>query len=517
MIRTFCNLMIIIAFASCGGTRESNDNARTRNGSVSIEWPKGWPKEGFQPHNAHKYGFDISPNYPYDPTKISKTIAKEDSIVYMSILTGDIGYTNVFTDSGLAINFEYYYCDPDTYKKLFFLRDILASEGQKHELTINSSDEKIALCKTIGADTIKIQELHTYHYDLKNDYNFYAYTWGDKNDNSIRHQMIYDKNGTFWQGFDDVYGQAIVKHGKITSKFRETEHYDVYEGDKIVKEVDIKYILTRAKGSYFERCSKGDIDRFMDTIQIKGGLEGERRIIIQLGYPIKRFWPLQKKFNNDEIEICDPPPLNLTYDDNPKLKSTLRLEPIGFKDRNNNDCDAVLDVPVTWNSSENAWILDLGGGRTKIATLSDVNPDCAVLVDTATVDSVKYIEEIPTGSVAVAKDKGRATVVILPWLGDMTLKTGLHELGHTIGLTDVNDALLSTRITDEHMEGNLMHSSHKRKGRMLRNRGMVPSDLKEQSMSCSNKVDGKCVELQWDCLRKKSGACLLPNLDPYLR
>jgi len=511
MIKIFCSLMIIIVFVSCAGTND-NDGTQTRSATVSIEWPKGWPKEGFQPHKEHKYGFDISPNYPYDPTKTSKIIAKEDSIVYMSIPTGGIGYTNVFIDSGFAINFEYYYCDPDTYKELYSLGDIPASKDQKHELTIdNYSEEKIALCKTFGEDTIKIHELHKKAYSWKEDYNFYAYTWGDEYDNSIRHQMIHDKNGTFWKGFDDVYGQAIVKHGEIKKKFRKLEYYEVYEGGVLVEEIDIKYILTRARGNYMERCSKGDIDRFMDTIQIKGGLEGERRVIIQLGYPIKRFWPLQKKFNNDEIEICDSPPLNLERDDNPKLKSTLRLEPIGYKDRNNNDCGAVLDVPVTWNSSKNAWILDLGGGYTKVATLRDVNPDCAVLVDTATADLVKYIEEIPTKAVAVAREKGIATVIILPWLGSYTKRTAYHELGHTIGLTDINDARLSTRITNEHEEGNLMHSSYERKGIMLRSRGMVPDESKD----CKGKAN--CVELQWDCLHKKSEACLLPNLDPYLR
>jgi len=384
-----------------------------------------------------------------------------------------------------------------------------ASVSQKHELPINNySGEKIALCKTFGKDTIKIHELHAYHYDWKRDYNFKTYIFGDRELNNNRHQLV--NSNSFWNEFNKTYRQAIVEHGRLSLNFKDPI-YITTEYDNHLTGEEIKYILSRARGSYTPRCTRGDIDRFMDTVELNANYGENRRVILQLGYPIKRFWPLQARLNG-EIDICGSNSMGSEND--PKTINSLVLEPLNGKNLRGEDCSA-FDAFVTWDNSKGTWMLNYYNGNklyTQVASTKNVDPECVVFMDTVSRD-YKYLEELPLRTAALAKEKGKATVVILPWLGDITLKVALHELGHTIGLTDVNDARLSTRITDEHIEGNLMHSSHTRKGRTLRNRGMVPDD----SGDCGNRSGKECIELQWDCLHKKSGACLKPNLDPALR
>jgi len=500
MVRTFFCLIAIWLFVSCSFSPEPEyDNRYLRaseqqqiknNDGTPIEWPKGWPKEGFQfNENLTFYGFDISPNYPY---VTGKTLTKEDSIAYVSIPRYGDTRINVFTDSGYAINYDYYYCDPDNYKPIFD-SEIPAQERQKHELIIDEKlKEKIALCKSFDGNIKKIQELHTNVYDWK-DYNFQTYILGNVNANEIRHNLI--KNNFFWSQYDRTYNQAIVKRGITWNSYKETGGY----------------VFVRARGNYGDGCVDGDITRLMKEIDSNVvSRKIERRIMIQLGYPIKVFWPLEKK-GNGEIDLCGTPYTDLKRRVNLSLKTLVSIK----------GCSNLeSDVYVAWNDSKEAWVLTYSDGKQEIATEKNVNTKCAVFASVEDSDN-SSIEEIPEGNVAITKNtygSKKAAISILPWLGDMTTKIAIHELGHTMGLTDVNDAFLSSKINNESKEGNLMHPAYLRKGYRLRYRGMVPMDDKEQNINgCSNKVGGKCVEIQWDCLHKKQGSCLVPTLDPYLR
>ncbi len=499
MVKIFCCLGAVWLLMSCATEPPSGNDGSQGFGGNSIPWPANWPKEGFlEPHESHAYGFDISPNFP------NAIKDREDSIAYISTPTNGKGYVKVFTDTGYATDYDYYYCDPNTLNRLEELPSILAKEFKEHRLEVGiSSIEKIALCRSFLGKAYKVNELHNKAYDLKDDYSFYAYSWGDRSKPHPRHQMINEKS--FWHEFNAVYRQAIVGHGNVNMEFSEPEYY--YIGNEKEK---IEYILSRARGDYDEDCIKGEIDKFIDEIQYDGGLEGEKRVIIQLGYPVKNFWPL--KSQGGRIEICGS---RFRYDD-PKSKNTLILVPISPED--NKDCEA-LDARVKWDNPQNAWVLIFPNSSTEIATTSNVDPNCAVFMDTATPDSPAYIGEIPINSVAVANTNGGATVVILPWVNDadVTKRVAYHELGHAMGLTDVLDNLLSDKITQNTNQGNLMHSNSSWKGIRLRNRGMVPSEPNERNGPCKNKLGGYCVELQWDCLHKESGACLLPDLDPYFR
>jgi len=502
MIRVFCYLMIMGLLVSCGGqTYVGNDGYQGNTILDTIPWPAGWPREGFlKPGANHRYGFDISPNYPYVNGKI---VTREDSTAYISFPIGETGYVTVFTDSGYGANdYTYYYCNPDNMGDLG-LDYIDAETYREHEYKVDQlSKEKIALCRSGYENKQKIHELHTHGYKWKDDYNFYIYTFG-------KGGIIND--GSFWPEFDGIYGQAIVKHGQLKTKQRDPIITELYQGDKLIGTTNRDYILSRARGDYkYKDCVKGEIDKFMDTVQYNSGIAGERRVVVQLDQPIRRFWPLKAGFG-DKIELCGS---NYNYENDPKNVRSLKLSVIFEKDENGRACRA-LNALVTWSNAENAWILTNEKGD-QVASTSNVNPKCAIFLDTTDYYSVNYIEEITLGNAAETKVKGKAAVVILPY--STNTRTALHELGHSMGLTDVNDAYLSTSMTDNHKEGNLMHSSYTRKGLMLRNRGMVPEKEEERTdPNCRNYVSRNCVELQWDCLHKESNACLAPTLDPYLR
>lgn len=512
-------MVTMLMAASCGTNFGALDSSQTGfDDGTPHEWPEEYPKEGFQSHAEHKYGFDFSPNYP-------KVKNGEDGIAHISIPIGGTGYVTVFIDSVEAIDNEYYYCDPDNHNiridmrnhflgkisttSYIFIPNDLLGHTQEHALKIdNSIEEKIALCKESSDEVpVKVHELRTYRYELKKDYNFSTYIWGDEWNGSLRHQLINAPG--FWDEFNKTYRQAVVEHGGISKNWAEPLYWEVYENGEYT-DVLKEYILTRARAmvNYPSHCAKGELDRFMDTVEANKGYKGEKRVIVQLGYPVKRFWPLQKGSSN-KIEICGP---SSFYSENdPKKNSSLRLEPFNGKGCEEEE---VWDVPVAWSSTQQAWILDFGNDVKRIATTSDIKkPECAIFVDTTSQTSAEYIEEI-TGNknVAQAKDKGKATIIILPWLGEKTARAAIHELGHAMGLTDVDDARLSNSITNDSKEGNLMHSSDERKGFKLRKRGMHPSDPRD----CASK-GVNCVEHQWDCLHKKDNACLVPNLDPHLR
>jgi hypothetical protein len=510
MVKIFFSLSFMCLFVSCFFKNEPEFDLRDlklseqqqikNSDGTPLEWPKNWPKEGFALSGSLYgfYGFDISPNYPYVS---GKTLAREDSIAYVSTLRGgNQPSILVFTDSGYAINYDYYYCNPDDKKPIPSAPEIQAKEYQKHYFFANGNFKKIALCKSFDGNSEKIQELHTYVYDLEY-YNFQTYILGNENVVDVRHRLL--KDAFFWSEFNKTYRQAVVEKGNHKNSYRETGGY----------------VFVRAEGSYTDGCVKGDIARLMDEIDSKVNNGGhERRVMIQLGYPVRRFWPL--KANEDKIGFCGTPSSSEQDIKADVLinKVNLRLKKLTYIEGCNSKLES--DAYVTWSSSEKSWVLVYSDGRREAANTENVDTKCMVFMDEADVGN-GHIEEIPHGSAAVTINthgSEKAAIAILPWLGNMTMRTGVHELGHTMGLTDVNDAFLSGRINNESAEGNIMHTSNERKGYMLRYRGMVPWEEKEQDRNgCTNKAGGKCAELQWECLHKKPGACLVPALDPTLR
>jgi len=475
--------------------------------------------DGFYLNKEHKYGFDRYPmskgntivdldsviEYVLDSiyerafyTKYDRSYntinnhewgKNTDNIVYLSVLKGDSGKVtlkiNQMPDAGSSKSYNYYICKPDYPYEL-----IAAIDNSKKEISYtispneNISEEIIALCKKNYVGTQKVQELHIKHYAWK-EYPFYVYILGDEtNKTSDRHQLLNSTN--FWNLFDSVYAQAVVKHdrARLVGEF---------------KAMGKGYVLTKANGNYKGCNYISDIDSAISKINSRVNERGTMRNIIQVGYPTKRFWPLEFDENNN-IKICGT------------LDSTLSpiLNPDKFKlELETSRCAAEVKIAsATVSKKGNVWMLN----DALIATKDNVDPECMVFAE-AEQDNDTYVGEV---KILGKKDTdaimqtypGPSLVVIQPWLDTATAKTALHELGHTMGLMDLRK-ISPSFIDNNNEENNLMIQSGPAKSLRLRQRGILSIGI-QKFESINAIVPGyefPGLEFQWGCLRGADFSC----------
>ncbi|MDR3000612.1 MAG: hypothetical protein LBU89_05035 [Fibromonadaceae bacterium] len=462
--------------------------------------------DGFFPNKEHPYGFDRH-------TKPGNN--RLDSIVYASVLDGGYGKVNLKINQGPGNSlgsFYYYICDPESkypYRSLATIDNLINEQSYTFTASIAEDGDvkKIALCKVDKVGTEIVQELHIYPYNWKDDYDFYIYILGDSLNGDSRHQLL--RSEEFWDLFDTVFSQAVVKYGRLFGEY---------------KTVDRGYILTRVNGRYTGCANSSAINEAVSYLSTNALRGGQKRNVIQVGYPTKRFWPLRGD-GNGNIQICGTPILDQSPT-RPDLELELELETLP-----NSECSKI-EADVIRDRSRGVWMLRYKDGKPEeIATVDNVNLDCMVFADANLGD---YVGEIGN-SAALATPYLYTTIVIQPWLGDSTAKTALHELGHTMGLMDIlREPPSYTEYNDE--ENNLMTQGGGAKSLRLRKRGIqaIEEIFSLASADCSYifTLDGvevdserweeagveselKCIEYQWDCLHNVKGACINPILDPY--
>jgi len=502
--------------------------------------------DGFFPNKEHKYGFD---RYPVSEnmgkyvsigdigiggiTDIADSIINEtsncgtqscededtniiwnyergrkntDSIVYISILDGDSGKVNlkINQDFGSSLKlYDYYICKPD------YPYEIVATiDNSEKEIpyTISSVENKIALCKESEVGPQKVQELEISSYGWKL-YDFYVYILGDSTDGSERHQLLNSTN--FWDLFDSVYAQAVVKHdsSRLFGEF---------------KAIDRGYVLTKANGDYSGCSYSSDIDNAIKEVRTNVKNRGVERNIIQVGYPTKRVWPLKVDVNGD-IQICGKP----AEKENP-LDFKLKLEILPYP-----NCSEKIEASVKRDEDRGVWMLEYKDGRQEDAKANkqgeegNVDPECMVFAEIEAKNS-NYVGEVKI----LGNSKTRAImepyfefslfplylaiskIVILPWLEDSTAKTALHELGHSIGLMDMDNISPSYVGEDNNEENNLMVHIGDMNSLKLRKRGILTIDGIAREGFIVLYINGlkynfRSIEYQWDCLHGKSKACTL--------
>jgi len=486
--------------------------------------------DGFFPNKEHPYGFDRYPvseqigidyvsidgianriidtllaqandsTYTYSVTDTWSPILNHkrgmkntDSIVYISVLKGDSGKVNlkINQDFGSSLKlYNYYICTPDSPYDTIAIID---NSQREIPYTIYSNEKKIALCKESEVGPQKVQELEISSYDWKLN-GFYVYILGDSTDKSNeRHQLLNSTN--FWDLFDSVYAQAVVKHDS-SHLFGE------------FKFIDRGYVLTKVNGSYPNYCDRSsDINNAEKEIRsniINGGL---RRNIIQVGYPTKRFWPLRKDENNN-IQICGRPTLN------PSSGFDLKLEMLP-----DSNCSEKIEAYVNRDEDKGVWRLKYNDGRQEYATGSNVNTTCMVFV--AEVEDDNYVGEVrasakeSTAAVTIpyydispySPSLIIASIIIQPWLGSSTVKTALHELGHSMGLLDILK-IPPSYMESNSEENNLMVQGSSIKSLKLRRRGVLATTDSLVVIEGVGSVIG--LEFQWDCLHNKSDSCVNP-------
>jgi|GEM_PF-6774753 len=457
MIRIFYCLVVTWLFTSCSGDIDLGP-VDDKEGQNFTPTPSGRVVEGFQKHTNHVYGFD-----------------SDGDVVHISLPRDQIGYVKVLTDKVQAEDFDYFYCDLDG-ALLSDLEYIPADKMQEHTLKIevNFLRKEIALCKEKKDWTnLKIiQKLYIHRYPWKT-YNFYVYTFG--NSSASQYEFMYSDRNSFWNDFNNVYNQAIVEYNVITNYKRDA----VY-----LSNTKRPYILSRARGNYddyaydFVKCAEGDIGKVINEMEETAF--PNRNAVIQVDSPVKRFWPLKKGKNFlENIEICGSPDIDQDPTRLQNINIVLELLPNTSPDLNCTD-RIIHGITVRWY--EKAWFLVYDDGDMELATIDNAHPECAVFAEknAKALGQEQNIGEISFGRGAetIRKPNEKVTTAILPWQGSLnaTKTVALHELGHTMGLEDVN------------LSSNLMHYANNGTNRILQKRGV------------NSYKNGK-QEFQWECLQ----------------
>ena len=457
------------SFLACSSNPPPKQEKVSLTAAILPEWKR--ETTGFFPHKDHKYGFDRHPD------------KNKDSIVYASVLRGDNGFVTIYIHPFYTFFqvLDYYICDPDSPYPYTSIQDIDDSESrQTYAFTAKDEVKKLGLCFKSKRRTRIAQTLEIHPYDWK-EYDFEAYIFGDKNKNDDRNQLIH--RDEFWNTFDTVFAQAVVRHnGKNLKK----EHIHDDRG----------YILSRAWGNYKDKgrirdtCVAGDVMRKVNDIQENSGYNNKRRAIIQVGYPVKKFWPLSANINDtNNIKICGHP--------GDAIPRKLELERIS----NSGVCkDVIVPKAFAISGPGDFWTLEYENGDKKTANLNNIDTACVVFVEAKTSNKVEEIGDEHYGKVhGVMMPNYYANVAVVAWLNNSkAIQSGvsLHELGHTMGLYDLNDEPVSYNAENS-IENNLMYWGPQEKGGgyKLRKRGIKTVEIPEYGNTIR-------IDYQWDCLQQ---------------
>jgi len=448
-----------------------------------------WPQEGFQAVENYPYGFDYIPN---------------DNVVHISLLNDSYEDVDIYINTAYGVNFDYYLCP--TNDANVFLEEI-PNKKEKFTYSINSAFGDMALCKEEkgGIYKAKIQELHVHSYE-EQKYDFQVVVLGNPNELTPTPENQLLNSNDFWSTFNKYYRQALIEHGSLNAKkifSAGTRKIKQSINDENVKEVQKNYVLTKAREAIDEKinnCSnRGDIGNVIKTIENNAQNGYPRRSILQIGYPTKRFWPLTGGYY---VDICG------TYDfaDNPKTNSSLSLELEPLPDAGPECLSTIAEADVFWSGTN--WKVKFKDGTgTYDASQYNADPNCVVFVEKQTKSLGTYVGEISGFPTLAETYLGpQATIVKLPWLENRlkTTRTALHELGHAMGLLDI-DSDYNYNFTNSSEQGNLMHYNDLKTGYKLRKRSMTvhPNINKREN--------------QWDCLQKidKNKNCAEPTIDKW--
>jgi hypothetical protein len=460
---------------------------------LPVSEPFSWNSlHGFRPNNEHLYGSDkhVNPTEEYQEN------------MNVSVKIGMEGFVDVFINTDMDEGYSYFICDEQKNR----LYDISVEDEntglyiEKIEFTefvVGGGGEKQALwlCGEYGGELHLIQELSIYFYEEKS-IDFSIFYNGDLS--NAPNGLIFHEE--FWNSFDDVYSQAVVRHGGLQiSNILYT--YSINDGNN-TRSTPKNYYLTKISNPDNSCNYKGDLEKEMDNIidNIRAGVYGSRTIW-PLGLPTKDFWELKISSNGTDVEICGNPdelpvsgqiyellprdnhPISLINGQLPQVKKNGNGFEIKEFDANGN---LVWNPLTIQNVAVNATIL----AKKAPSSLDDQNVS-SIFEDPLAAAITKFITQ--SDSQPLEPQNVIGALAVIKWQGeDSFTRNVLHEMGHTLSLFDLER--FSNAIDSESEQGNLMYYMMQ-KGTMLRNR------IIDQVASGTAIANGE-YDMQWDCLQR---------------
>ena len=227
----------------------------------------------------------------------------------------------------------------------------------------------------------------------------------------------------------------------------------------------------------------------------------DKRVIMGFGIPTRKFWTFRENFGGG-IEPCTE---GISTNDQPQPNTVYDLGMIYSTD---DDCAVYADYKLKWHYGADWDVSDDGGlSWRSIKNLSSVediiDPRCNVLLEekhqlTFSKGTSNQYFNAHISSTSRAETKYLTLNGMGNYIGAVSLnpyteenyRFVLHELGHLLGLEDVEDLSNLGLKNKESSEGNLMFKFDQN-GVKLRNRPMLSKD-------------GTHYEKQWDCLHRLS-------------
>lgn len=473
MVRKIIAFVSVVFFAAlflaCSSNPPKPEDWPSNAKETNI--PKDYDKIGFFQHPEHTYGFDRHP----DPKNGIGVVAhvstfKETDAIVTARVSDELDY-------------DYFICNQNKER----IKSI-GSTKSDYRYAIPTGDFKagdgiqVALCRERKGKTQKLQELYVHPYDWK-EYDFGAYILGDETTDMSK-LLVHDPK--FWVSVDSTFAQAVVRHreGGLDEKFTSNNK---------------GYVLMRANGNYYG-CDYYDSDIDMVVREIVNDKKAKRKNIIQINYPTRRFWPLKSEDEEDdesEVKICGKPI------DKAEAFNDLRLE---LSPDPEDHCPTSVGNVKVFNK-DGIWKLDYGN-RIEDAIKENADPRCFVFAETKTgtyfgdsdddnaVAFTSYIRDYFRGDVT-------HSIAVLPATAYNAKRSAIHELGHTIGLSDVYDIPLAC-ITPNKDKGtrNEMYTvckENEENNLMFFTVGSEKYKLRKRSIKTANEPG---YENQWECLRR---------------
>lgn len=529
---------LLIVLTGCGGTTDAESQSYTaeQGDPKKINGPR--PVTGFFIHASNPGLFDKIPN------------GTESDIVYLLKKKSEDGYvkaTIAFPKSASssgpessssddsdeeAPNLKNIYCFSKTSEMEEEGKEIDCNSPGQVEITYDQSDiENGYVTKDIEIKEGNVGEpdfygLYTYSKDSENKptklAKLHVYTYYE---DEFRIKVLNVGNNFFLgNGNFEQISKSFFSYVAIKINY-ESENYELrtIRDDGYAKANDYGidgYLAVR--GSRRDDCYEGNSNErlMIDDIElIKSDIEEHRydmRIAVGLGLPTRDYWTFSDPdpFKDKDLEVCidgsDDGFLRNTVYQITTIFSTPTFCARGFSQR----LLYAKNVGDLWYfmESDDFGQVDLQNGTWVRGRLRDyVDPECDVLMDldrkledTSDKTNIKNIQNIKfhldgngLGISNPIKSGNKVTgyYSLNAYSRNGGGRTGLHEIGHLLGLVDLDDPYAK-------IEGDLMHYNDESNNSILRGRGLPVHN---------QDVGQNPIEYQWDCLHRISESSCAEN------
>lgn len=524
---------LLIVLTGCGGTTDAESQSYTaeQGDPKKINGPR--PVTGFFIHASNPGLFDKIPN------------GAESDIVYLLKKKSEDGYvkaTIAFPKSASssgpessssddsdeeAPNLKNIYCFSKTSEMEEEGKKIDCNSPGQVEITYDQSDiENGYVTKDIEIKEGNVGEpdfygLYTYSKDSENKptklAKLHVYTYYE-DDFRIR---VLNVGSDFFLGKGNFETESKEFFSKAAINIiYESNNYELrdMQNDGFAKADNYGiggYLAVR--GSRRNDCYENDNNgiRIIDDIaMIKKDIENKKydvRMVVGLGMPTRDFWTFSDPdpiLRDEDLEVCKDGSDDGFFQGHIYQITTVFSTPT--------DCAGGFSRGLLyaklkadgWHFMESDGFgqVDLENGQWNRGRLRDyVDPKCNVLLD---VDDRKlkdpklsirefHFEGNGLGITNPVKTGNRVTgyYSLIEYSENGGGRTGLHEMGHMLGLLDLNDPYAE-------VQGDLMHYNNKSNSDLLRGRGLP---VYKQD------VGQEPIEYQWDCLHRISESSCADN------